>query len=190
MATSRLNIKRIRLISRSIRLRVGRKRFRSAGVPAESPGAVWARASVSRELAGKKRAAARQQRIHDRRVYRGGPVSGKSPVMTAESVGGACGVSVCNVSVREVSVCDVFAADVAADVAADISGDDMPVSGVPACCGTAAAGTGCSWRASCCLRGVDAAADADESAVTVSSIRSGCIRVFIVSAGLEIECDA
>ncbi|MFQ8805064.1 MAG: hypothetical protein ACLR8Y_08180 [Alistipes indistinctus] len=37
---------------------------------------------------------------------------------------------------------------------ADISGDDMPVSGVPACCGTAAAGTGCSWRASCCLRGV------------------------------------
>jgi len=118
----------------------------------------------------------------------------KSPVRTAESVGGACGVSVCNVSVREVSVCDVFAADVAADVAADISGDDMPVSGVPACCGTAAAGTGCSWRASCCLRGVDAAADADadadESAVTVSSIRSGYIRVFIVSAGLEIECDA
>lgn len=30
-----------------------------------------------RELAGKKRAAARQQRIHDRRVYRGGPVSGE-----------------------------------------------------------------------------------------------------------------
>ena len=29
------------------------------------------------ELAGKKRAAARQQRIHDRRVYRGGPVSGE-----------------------------------------------------------------------------------------------------------------
>ena len=105
----------------------------------------------------------------------------KSPVRTAESVGGACGVSVCKVSVRDVSVCDVFAADVAAD---------MPVSGVPACCGTAAAGTGCSWRASCCLRGVDAVADADESAVTVSSIRSGYIRVFIVSAGLEIECDA
>ena len=188
MATSRLNIKRIRLISRSIRLRVGRKRFRSAGVPAESPGAVWARASVSgswpersvpppassESMTGVSIAAARC------------PV--KSPVRTAESVGGACGVSVCNVSVREVSVCDVFAAD----VAADISGDDMPVSGVPACCGTAAAGTGCSWRPSCCLRGVDAAADADadESAVTVSSIRSGYIRVFIVSAGLEIECDA
>ncbi|MFQ8805063.1 MAG: hypothetical protein ACLR8Y_08175 [Alistipes indistinctus] len=80
------------LISRSIRLRVGRKRFRSAGVPAESPGAVWARAEGERVPGAGRKAACQPPASSELRMTGVSIAAGrcpvKSPVRTAESVGG------------------------------------------------------------------------------------------------------
>ena len=55
----------------------GQEAFPVGGGACRVAGRCMSEGERVRELAGKKRAAARQQRIHDRRVYRGGPVSGE-----------------------------------------------------------------------------------------------------------------